>query len=45
MAVTLPTLPVEVVELIAHALEPGGLFSIRLVCRVLLQKPLSKELQ
>lgn len=40
MAVTLPTLPVEVVELIAHALEPNGLFSLRLVCRALLQKTL-----
>lgn len=41
MALTLPTLPVEIVELIAHALEPNQLFSLRLVCEQLHQKTLS----
>jgi len=40
MALTLPTLPIEVVELIAHALEPNQLFSLRLVCKQLHQKTL-----
>lgn len=40
MALTLPSLHIEVVELIAHALEPNELFSPRLVCKVLRQKTL-----
>jgi len=40
MALTLPTLPIEVVELIAHALEPNQLFCLRLVCKQLHQKTL-----
>lgn len=40
MALTLPTLPVEVIELIAHTLEPSQLFSLRLVCKQLQQKTL-----
>lgn len=40
MAVTLPTLPIEIVELIAQALESNELFSLRLVCKVLLHKTL-----
>ena len=40
MALTLPTLPIEVVELIAQAFEPLNLCSLRLVCKQLHQKTL-----
>ena len=40
MALTLSTLPIEVVELIVHTLEPNQLFSLRLVCKKLHRKTL-----